>query len=46
MAAEMTVHRQAAASVDNYPRGPTTYPAVVNEMFLSDSTTGKSDNVS
>jgi hypothetical protein len=36
---------QAAASVDNYPQGPTTYPAVVNEMFLSDSTTGTSDNV-
>lgn len=36
---------RAAASVDNYPAGPTSYPAVVNEMFLSDSTTGASDNI-
>lgn len=34
---------QAAASVDSYPPGTTTYPSVVNEMFLSDSTTGASD---
>jgi hypothetical protein len=36
---------QADASVENYPPGPTTYSAVVKETFLSDLTTGTSDNV-
>jgi hypothetical protein len=36
---------QADASVDNFPPGPTTYSGVVEEVFLSDLTTGTSDNV-
>jgi hypothetical protein len=37
---------QGPASVDSYPAGSTTCPGVVSETYLSDTTTGRSDDQS